>query len=111
MKEFLGPNERERLERILLGNLRAHLPMMQDLLAHISDDWCYEDGMYRFYYQSFKVFHLQEATQEIMNLLKKIAPEERDFCQFFREMLTAGTGLKFATEDNQHWLERTAPII
>ncbi|HWB53356.1 MAG TPA: hypothetical protein VG722_04160 [Tepidisphaeraceae bacterium] len=104
-------DEKERLERILLQNLRAHLPAMRELLERVNSKAGYEDGLYRFYYQSFKVFRLQDFTAEIVGLLKEITPEGRGFCEFFREILAAGTERKFDFSDNQHWIERTAPIV
>lgn len=103
--------DRSRIELILLQNFYAHLPAMQALLARINEKWCYEDGMYRFYHQSFKVFGLQEQAQEIVKLLKEVAPEERGVCSYFQEITAAGTGREFKMEDNQHWMERTAPIV
>lgn len=35
----------------------------------------YASRVYRFYSQSFKVFHLQEQTEEIVNELRALLPE------------------------------------
>ena len=40
-----------------------------------------------------------------------IAPDGRCFCDVFRAVLEAGTGRKFQGDDNEHWVERTAPIV
>jgi hypothetical protein len=34
------------------------------LLEEFGDHWCEEDGVYRFYHQSMKVFYLQEPVRK-----------------------------------------------
>ena len=109
--EFLQPDEHDRLERQLLENMRQQAAELHEALDRINGHWGYEDGIYRFYHQSFKVFGLQEYTQEILAALTAIAPEGRTFCSDFDEIIQAGTGREFVMEDNQHWIERTAPIV
>jgi hypothetical protein len=103
--------ERQRLERALLDNLKKQRPALHDLLERINDKWCYEDGLYRFYHQSFKVFNLQEATLEMVKALKKVSPQGTELCPPFQQILATGTGRQFQVEDNQNWVERTAPIV
>jgi hypothetical protein len=93
----------------LLENLHRHAPELRELLEGV--ERCYEDRIYRYYHQSFKVFDLQSATRKLADALAGIAPEGRPFCAFFREMLQQGTGHEFSPADNQHWLERAAPIV
>ena len=105
-------DECERLEKILLANMHQQAPQLQELLEDVNSRSGYEDGMYRFYYQSCKLHErLQGATQSIAAALTSIAPEGRSLCEFFREIVQTGTGREFQTEDNQHWVERTAPIV
>jgi hypothetical protein len=101
----------ERLERALLANMRQRASELRELLEQVNDHWGYEDGLYRFYHQSFKVFGLQQHTQRIVTALKNIAPEGRSFCDLFGAILEAGTGREFTLDDNAHWVERTAPIV
>lgn len=104
-------DECERLEKILLANMQQHAPQLRELLEQVNNNRCYENGMYRFYHHSCKVFEiLQGATQDMAAALTGIAPEGRGFCDLFRAILEAGTGREFQNEDNQHWIERTAPI-
>ena len=39
----------------LLAAIKARLPELERLLEEVSSHWGYEDPVYRFYYQSFKV--------------------------------------------------------
>jgi hypothetical protein len=55
------PDGREPVQR-LFANLKAALPGLRELLERCSDHWGYEDPVYRFYHQSFKVYGLQETT-------------------------------------------------
>jgi len=109
--EHVPLHEQQRLERILLDNMRQHEPELRRVLEDINSEWCYEDGIYRYYHQSLKVFGLQEATKLIADVLSAIAPEGRPFCGFFRDILQLGTGQEFSPADNEHWLERAAPIV
>ena len=84
---------------------------MRRVLENANREWCYEDGIYRYYDQSLKVFSLQEQTKAMVNALAAIAPEGLPFCALFGEILQQGTGCEFSLADNEHWPERAAPIV
>jgi hypothetical protein len=107
----LHPGDYERLERALLANMRQRSSELRELLMQVNDHWGYEDGLYRFYHHSFKVFGLQQLTERIVAALAGIAPEERGFCALFRTILDVGLGREFSLEDNSRWVEATAPIV
>lgn len=110
--KFLPLKEKDRLAGILLENLRQHGPELRQILEEVNSDWCYEDGLYRYYHQSLKMFHLQEATQRMADALAAVAPEGRPFDHpWFIEILKQGTGRVFSLEDNEHWQERAGPIV
>ena len=70
------------------------------------------DGIYRYYHQSFKVFALQDATQQMANALAAVAPEGRPMDNpLFNDILQQGTRRVFSLEDNEHWQERVGPIV
>jgi hypothetical protein len=101
----------ERSEvRALFMNLRAALPALEALLAGCSDQWGYEDPVYRFYHQSWKVYDLQHQTREIVAQLQALAPQ-RALDPWFMQLVQEGTGKIFTVEDNQHWLAVTRPIV
>ena len=100
---FLPLEELQRLEVILLQNMRQHARELRRVLEIVNSEGCYEDRIYRYYHQSYKVFELQIATQEMADALATIAPKGRPFCRFFDEILQQGTGREFSPEDNQHW--------
>ncbi len=109
--EYIPLRELQRLEKVLLLNMRQQVPELRRVLEDVNSEWCYEDRVYRYYNQSFKVFDLQNATREMSDVLAAIAPEGRPFCELFSQILQQGTGREFSLEDNQHWAERTAPIV
>ena len=57
--EDLGAEDDRPEIQVLLANLKAALPELEKLLDECSDHWGYEDPIYRFYHQSFKVYGIQ----------------------------------------------------
>jgi hypothetical protein len=96
----------------LLANMHRHLPELEALLAEVQDPLTYEEQLYRFYYQSWKVYELQGLTREIARLLAAIAPVGRPFCAAFQELLDAGAGeVRFEAAHNQAWTQHTRVFV
>lgn len=91
----------------LLARLKSDLPALEILLAKASEHWVYEDLVYRFYHQSFKVYSLQGITQEIVDALRK----HGELNPWFVQIVAEGTGKTFGLEHNKRWLEVTRPIV
>jgi hypothetical protein len=107
--DALPPRLREMLKKQdeLLVNIKAHLSELEDLLKWVNADCFYEDYVYRFYHQSFKVYQLQGLTRKIADALRRVAPEGTGFCAYFEELLQAGAGEKnFDMDHNQEWTKR-----
>jgi hypothetical protein len=102
--------DRDVAERALLANLRARRADLVVLLEHHSDHWGFEDPIYRFYHQSFKVFRLQSRTESIVETLGQLLPG-RPLNSWFTNIVARGTGRTFAPADNSNWLEVTGPIV
>jgi hypothetical protein len=94
----------------LLVNLKAALPDLEKLLAEVSSHWGYEDPVYRFYHQSFKVYRLQDTTRSIVDALQAIAPG-RELNDDFLRIVRSGTGRAFQESDNARWPEVTRPMV
>src|ERR1051325_6628598 len=94
----------------LLRNIQKQLPELEHLLARAEDHWGIEDGFYRFYHQSFKVYRVQDLTTEICKVLQTLLPE-RQMNQWFSEIVTEGTGHEFSMSHNKQWLRHTRPIL
>jgi len=103
--------EEPEAEVLLLRNLRERRVELEAQLKACSDHWGYEDPVYRFYHQSFKVYWLQERTRSLVGLLAELAPPNLPLDPCFLEIVRAGTGRNFAPEHNAHWAEATRPIV
>jgi hypothetical protein len=97
-------------ELALLQNIRLRRHDLEALLEKSSDHWGFEDPVYRFYHQSFKVYGLQGQTTAIVALLSALAPA-RPLHPWFLEIIQAGTGKEFHLEDNASWTRVTRPIL
>jgi hypothetical protein len=104
-----GIDDRQEVQQ-LFANLGASLPQVEKLLRDCQSHWGYEDGIYRFYHHSFKVYSLQETTSAIVAALQSLA-SERNLNESFMAIVRDGTGKTFEREHNQRWLEVTRPIV
>jgi hypothetical protein len=94
----------------LLTKLKEALPELEALLEECNGHWAYEDYVYRFYHQSFKVYLLQQSTLRIVEKLRALSPD-REFNEWFEQIVAEGTDKTFAMEDNENWLGVTRPIL
>lgn len=94
----------------LLDAIKTRLAELEALLEKVSSHWHAEDGFYRFYHQSFKVYRLQDDTLEIVEALRALGPG-RPLNEWFEQIIHEGTGKGFAMEHNQRCLEETRPIL
>jgi len=107
----MEPWERcEEETKQLLSAAKRKLPELKALLAATSDHWRYEDPIYRFYHQSFKVYGLQTTTLKIVEELQALAPHLK-LNAFFRKIVADGTGKNFDLSHNANWLKQTRPIV
>jgi hypothetical protein len=97
-------------EQALLGALRSRLDELKLRLDECSNEWGFEDPVYRFYHQSFKVYWLQGQTQAIVRLLASLAPD-RPLNPWFLQIVEDGTGKRFTPADNANWPGVTRPIV
>jgi hypothetical protein len=102
--------KRRAAETMLIANIAASRNELQELLDEVSSRWGYEDGIYRFYHQSYKVFHLQVATEQIVKRLKALLPD-RELNEWFQSIVREGTGKQFDASTNENWLGETRPIV
>ena len=60
--------EEDALRDLLLARLKEKGEELRALLEKMERHWGMEDGVYRFYHQSLKVYYVQELTQEAVEL-------------------------------------------
>lgn len=121
----------------LLARIKERLPQLEDLLTVVNDHWCYEDGIYRFYHQSFKVCYLQGTILKIVAALRDLWPD-RPLNKWFQQIIDEGAAeaepppeaevsplggsvngrpivgggvLTFDRSWNKNWLTHTRPIV
>jgi hypothetical protein len=94
----------------LLAAITQALPQLQGLWQKVEDAWDYEDSIYRFYHQSFKVYHLQSQITEMVDALRALAPH-LPLNPWFMQIMGEGTNEKFSPETNNRWLAATRPIV
>ena len=97
-----------------LENIKQQLPKLENLLDEVSDHWVYEDMVYRYYHQSFKVFAVQETTRKIYNALESISPHEpkKISDKWFNNLIRQGApGIEFKLEHNRKWEKTCRPMI
>lgn len=104
-------SEQRREEEVkLLAAIKESLPKLEGLWAEASGHWGYEDPVYRFYHQSFKVYGLQEQTAEIVKSLHNLAPH-LPLNPWLTKIVEQGAAEQFSPEVNQRWSEATRPIL
>ncbi len=104
------PHPARPLEAELLTNLKTRRARLEEALARATDHWGFEDPVYRFYHQSFKVYWMQNQTEVIMRELGELLPSQ-PLNPWFLEIIRQGTGMRFTPEDNSRWTEVTRPIL
>lgn len=70
----------------------------------------WEDGLYRFYHQSHKVFRLQKLTDEIVRNLQALMPAQ-NLNPWFKEIIEAGSRQNFTQRTNANWTTETRPVV
>ena len=102
--------KRKETEMQLFTALKSKLPELEALQLKINSEWGYEDHLYRFYHQSFKVYWAQEMTKDIVKALQGLLPDHQ-LNEWFTEIVERGTGKVFTMDCNQRWMAETLPII
>jgi hypothetical protein len=96
----------------LLANIQSRRSELAELLEEINSHRVYEDLVYRFYHQSFKVYALQNETKRVVAALQSIAPSGVTFSPVFEEIYQAGaSGKPFDIEHNQQWTMHTRVFL
>ena len=87
----------------LLAKLREKSVESPELLTKMETHWGTEDGVYRFFHQSLKVYHTQDMTLESVGFLQSLLPE-RPLNIWFMQIVSEGTGKEFEMSHNENWL-------
>jgi hypothetical protein len=110
IKPGSSPTTQRDHEVTLLRAIKVDLPALERLLVEVNGEWTYEDLVYRFYHQSYKVFGRGEVTVRIVGALRALLPDAK-FNGWFETIVAQGTGREFNDAENARWLEATRPIL
>jgi hypothetical protein len=98
------------VDKRLLAALKAKRDDLKQLLNEVASHWGYEDQIYRFYHQSFKVYGIQRSTLTIVAALRGLLPDV-PLNAYFERILADGTGKKFTSDANKAWEATTRPLV
>ena len=99
--------------QVLLEAIKANMPELEERLNKANGHWQGEDGFYRFYHGSLKVYFLQKETQNIVKCLNKVKDGSniKNLNPQFLEIIEEGSNKTFDLEHNQNWGLHTRPIL
>src|SRR5262245_23036713 len=94
----------------LLENIKLALPKLEKLLVDLDFEQATEDGVYRFYHHSYKVYGLQNATTGIVEALKELLPD-RPLNTSFTKIVADGTGHDVQDSNEENSFPTTRAIL
>jgi hypothetical protein len=98
----------ERINTLFL-RIKARLPELEELARDLEE--AQEDGVYRFYHGSNKVFFLQDPVKAAFTLIKEIGGEDDPPNFEYARIVEAGTAQQFSETTNENWEAETKPIL
>jgi hypothetical protein len=112
LKKMLGiirsNTHQERINALFL-RIKARLPELMEIAATLEEDE--EDGVYRLYHGSYKVFYLQDPVKAAFTLIKEIGGESDPPNSEYARIVEAGTTRQFTATTNENWNAETKPIL
>jgi hypothetical protein len=71
-----------------------------------------EDGVYRYYHQSFTIYSLQASVKRARQLFEDLAPQGMQLNPWLSTICEEGYAHQFdLARSNQHWHQETRPIL
>ena len=98
----------ERINTLFL-RIKARLPDLEETALELEE--AEEDGVYRFYHGSNKVFFLQDPVKAAFTLIKEIGGEDDPPNFEYAGIVEAGTAHQFSETTNANWEAETKPIL
>ena len=97
-------------DEALLGAIKIELANLEELAFLFDVD--YEDGIYRFYHHSFKVYNLQALIERAVEIFERIAKSTNaELSWWFKQIIDEGTGKTWEPDHNSQWLRHTRSIV
>lgn len=103
-------DEEQKRHDMLLANIKGRLPEIEKLLADFKLEE--EDGVYRFYHQSFKTFHLQPFVRRARDLFVQIALDGAPLHAWFAAICEEALDHEFDPgRTNDNWQGEVRPLL
>jgi hypothetical protein len=98
----------ERINALFL-RIKSRLPELEELARNLEE--AEEDGVYRFYHGSNKVFFLQEPVKAAFTAINEIGGEDDPPNFEYARIVEAGTAHQFSETTNANWEAETKPVL
>ena len=101
-------SHRERINALFFS-IKSRLTELEVLARDLEE--AEEDGVYRFYHGSNKVFFLQSPVKAAFSLIKEIGGEDDPPNFEYARIVEAGTAHQFSETTNGNWEAGITPIL
>jgi hypothetical protein len=112
LKKMIGiirsHTHQERIDSLFL-RIKSRLPELEETARDLEE--AEEDGVYRLYHGSNKVFFLQSPVRAAFSLIKEIGGENDPPNFEYAQILEAGTAHQFSETTNANWESETTPVL
>ena len=112
LKKMIGiirsHTHQERINTLFL-RIKARQPELEEFARDLEE--AEEDGVYRFYHGSNKVFFLQDPVKAAYALIKEIGGESDPPNFEYARIVEAGTAHQFSATTNENWEAEIKPIL
>jgi hypothetical protein len=109
MREIIRSHTHHERINTLFLRIKARLLELEELARELEETE--EDGVYRFYHDSNKVFFLQSPVEAAFSLIKEIGGEDDPPNFEYARIVEAGTAHQFSETTNANWEAETKPIL
>lgn len=109
-----SPAPFHRQGQLLLEQIKARMGDLVEIQDKAEGHWGGEDGFYRFYHGSLKVYWVQNLTRRMVDTFSEIgraAGGEGGLNSQFMKIIRQGTDKTFDLSHNLDWDSHTRPII
>jgi hypothetical protein len=109
MREIIRSHTHKERINALFIRIKSRLPELEETACELQE--AEEDGVYRFYHGSNKVFFLQDPVKAAFTLIKEIGGEDDPPNFKYARIVEAGTAHQFSETTNANWDAETEPIL
>lgn len=98
--------------QLLFKTIKSKMEALGLLQKVCEEEWGGEEGVYRYYHHSFKVYRLQDLTMQIVGAIRGLHPEPSSLLNpMFESIISEGTGKEWEHSHNLKWSLHTRPIV